>query len=77
MNELYSVFNCCVKSTIETICRRWKCECVFSDIKRMLGETLRAHSTEGIVRALMLKTSVFNQYKAVRSGNMEEKPTSA
>lgn len=53
--------------------RRWKCECVFSDIKRMLGETLRAHSTEGAVRALMLKVSVFNQYKAVRRGNMEEK----
>jgi len=51
--------------------RRWKCECVFSDIKRMLGETLNAHTVEGAVRKLMMKTSVFNRYKTVRRDIME------
>ena len=45
---------------------RWKCECVFSDIKRMLGETLNAHTLVGAVRKLLMKTRVFNEYKKLR-----------
>ncbi len=48
--------------------RRWKCECVFSDLKRILDETLDAHTPEGAVRRLVMKVEVFNRYKAARWG---------
>lgn len=45
---------------------RWKCECVFSDIKRMLGEECVAKTLAGAVRRLKAKIIVFNEYKALR-----------
>ena len=46
--------------------RRWKCECTFSDLKRIFGETINAHSIKGAVRKLLMKTENFNRYKALR-----------
>ena len=47
---------------------RWKCECVFSDLKRMLGETVTARSEAGMVAEVYSRISVFNGYKATRAG---------
>ena len=47
---------------------RWKCECVFSDLKRMLGEAVRARTKAGMIAEVEFKIRVFNGYKAVRAG---------
>ena len=49
---------------------RWKCECVFSDLKRLFPETVTASSEKGIIRQLFSRIEVFNRYKSVRAGIM-------
>ena len=49
---------------------RWKCECVFSDFKRIFPETVTASSEKGILRQLFSRVEVFNRYKSVRAGIM-------
>lgn len=51
---------------------RWKCECTFSDIKRMFGEECVAKTVDGAVRRLMCKVIVHNGYKALRYGILTE-----
>jgi hypothetical protein len=46
---------------------RWKCECVFSDFKRIFPETVTASSEKGIIRQLFSRIEVFNRYKSVRA----------
>lgn len=46
---------------------RWKCECVFSDLKRIFPETVTAKTTNGIVRQLCVRIVKFNEYKKIRS----------
>lgn len=49
---------------------RWKCECVFSDLKRLFPETITAMSNNGILRQLCSRIEVFNRYKITRAGIM-------
>ena len=46
---------------------RWKCECVFSDFKRLFPETVQARSAAGYVREVASRIDVFNLYKSLRS----------
>ena len=47
---------------------RWKCECVFSDFKRIFPETVTASSKKGILRQIVARIEVFNRYKLTRAG---------
>lgn len=49
---------------------RWKCECVFSDFKRLFPETVTAKSRNGIIRQLSSRVNAFNDYKIIRSAIM-------
>lgn len=46
---------------------RWKCEVVFSDLKRIFKEAIKAHSMRGAVMEIATKISKFNEYKAIRA----------
>lgn len=46
---------------------RWKCENVFSDIKRLFEETIEARSKRGQTREIYAKVDVFNRYKHTRA----------
>lgn len=46
---------------------RWKCECVFSDLKRLFPEAVTASSEKGILRQLFSRIEMFNRYKSVRA----------
>lgn len=46
---------------------RWKCEAVFSDFKRIFGETVAARKPDGVIREVAGKIAVFNMYKARRA----------
>lgn len=50
--------------------RRWKCECVFSDFKRIFLESVSAISTQGILREMEYRVVCFNRYKTIRAGIM-------
>ena len=47
---------------------RWKVECVFSDLKRIFGETVTARKKENMVAQIVTKIESFNRYKAMRAG---------
>ena len=49
---------------------RWKCECVFSDLKRIFPETVTAKTLRGILRQIHSRVGVFNDYKGIRAGIM-------
>ncbi len=49
---------------------RWKCECVFSDLKRLFPETVTASSKRGILRQMCMRIEVFNDYKRTRADIM-------
>lgn len=49
---------------------RWKCECGFSDFKRLFPETITAHTLRGIIRQLMCRVDFYNLYKEFRAGVM-------
>lgn len=49
---------------------RWKCECVFSDLKRIFPENVTSVTDEGIIRILSIRVELFNRYKAIRAGNI-------
>lgn len=46
---------------------RWKCECVFSDFKRIFPETITSRTREGICRQVIFRTVYFNRYKKTRA----------
>jgi hypothetical protein len=46
---------------------RWKCECVFSDFKRIFPETVTASSEKGMLRQLFARIEVFNLFKLTRA----------
>ena len=46
---------------------RWKCECTFSDFKRLFPETVTAMTTTGMVRDIVSRVNVFNIYKRIRA----------
>ncbi len=50
---------------------RWKLECVFSDLKRIFGETVDARTVRGIVREMVSRIDAFNDYKGLRAGIMK------
>ena len=50
---------------------RWKCECTFSDFKRIFPETVTARCRRGIVRQMIIRIGVFNDYKSKRAGIMK------
>ena len=45
---------------------RWKVECMFSDLKRMLLDILRAKTKWNCVQETMSKVSAHNLYKSIR-----------
>ena len=47
--------------------RRWKVECVNSDLKRLLGETVSARTRAGAVAEVAARIGAFDRYKAVRA----------
>jgi hypothetical protein len=49
---------------------RWKCECVFSDLKRIFPENVNSVTDEGIIRNLSVRVQLFNIYKAIRAENI-------
>ncbi len=49
---------------------RWKCECVFSDLKRIFPENIRVMGEKGIKRILITRMDIFNMYKAIRAENI-------
>ena len=46
---------------------RWKCECTFSDFKRLFPETVTALTATGMVRDIVSRVNVFNIYKGIRA----------
>jgi IS5 family transposase len=46
--------------------RRWKVECTFSDLKRMLGDILRSRTMRTNVLETFGKVTVHNEYKRIR-----------
>jgi hypothetical protein len=50
---------------------RWKVECVFSDLKRIFGETVTARKKENMIAQTVTKIDSFNRYKATRAGIMK------
>lgn len=46
---------------------RWKCECVFSDLKRLFPETVTARKQACIVNQIEARIDEFNGYKKVRA----------
>lgn len=46
---------------------RWKCECVFSDLKRIFPENIEVTGGEGINRQLITRMDIFNMYKTIRA----------
>ncbi len=46
---------------------RWKCECVFSDFKRIFPETVTARTIKGIVLQVTSRVNLFNEYKELRA----------
>jgi len=52
--------------------KRWKCEVVFSDFKRLFPKTVTAHSIDGAIRQVFNRIGIFNEYKALRSKIIEE-----
>ncbi len=49
---------------------RWKCECIFSDFKRIFPENVTAASTAGIIRQLAWRLEIFGEYKRIRANMM-------
>ena len=49
---------------------RWKCECVFSDFKRLFPETVTARKQQHIVAQISSRVDEFNDYKMIRAGLM-------
>lgn len=49
---------------------RWKCECMFSDLKRIFPENLEVRSNNGIVRQMIIRMDNFNLYKRIRADNI-------
>ena len=49
---------------------RWKCEVVFSDLKRIFRETVKARTLAGAVREVCMKIREFNDYKEIRANIM-------
>ena len=50
---------------------RWKCECSFSDFKRLFPETITARSELGVLRQVMCRIDFYNMYKDTRAGIMK------
>ncbi len=50
---------------------RWKVECTFSDLKRMLLDILRARTRWNCVRETLNKVLAYNMYKNIRVGMKE------
>jgi len=48
--------------------KRWKCEGVFSDFKRFLGEVVTNRSKAGMLAQIASKILTFNEYKVTRAG---------
>ena len=46
---------------------RWKCECVFSDLKRIFPENLEVRTNIGIERQLIVRIDNFSHYKRIRA----------
>jgi len=46
---------------------RWKCECVFSDLKRILGEAVTARKERSVAAQVAARVRVFNGYKRKRA----------
>lgn len=51
--------------------RRWKCECVFSDFKRIFAENVSAITVKGILREITPLISGFIGYKKIRADMMK------
>jgi len=49
---------------------RWRVECVFSDLKRVMGETLSAKSFPAMAREIDQKIALHNNFKDVIAGAM-------
>lgn len=49
---------------------RWKCECGFSDLKRLFFETLTARTELGMVRQLICRADLYNIFKKKRAERM-------
>ncbi|MDR1954800.1 MAG: IS5 family transposase [Candidatus Methanoplasma sp.] len=47
--------------------RRWKVECVFSDLKRLTAETVSATTPEGAEREVLMKILAYNTHKRIRA----------
>jgi hypothetical protein len=50
---------------------RWKCECVFSDFKRIFPETVTARTLPGILCQIYSRVGVFNEFKGIRARIMK------
>lgn len=46
---------------------RWKIECTFSDLKRIITEFISARTTNGMVRQVLSMVSAFNVHKRIRA----------
>ncbi len=46
---------------------RWKCECTFSDFKRLFPEVVTARSKIGMIRQVICRIDFHNMYKEVRA----------
>jgi len=46
---------------------RWKIECTFSDLKRIITEFISARTTNGMVRQVLSMVSAFNVRKRIRA----------
>lgn len=57
--------------TVSGYGRRWKCECVFSDFKRIFLETVSVITIKGILREMTIRISSFNEYKKIRADLMK------
>jgi hypothetical protein len=47
--------------------RRWKVECAFSDLKRLVAETISATTANGIGRETLMKILAYNTHKRIRA----------
>lgn len=50
---------------------RWKSECVFSDSKRIFGETISARTDAGAVAEIFRRLEAFNAYKGERANILQ------
>lgn len=50
---------------------RWKCECSFSDFKRLFPEAVTARSHIGVIRQVICRIDLHNMYKETRANIMK------